>query len=64
MFNTWLQDAKEEENYPLIVELLKVYRLLPVTVEILKTNNAAKTIKQLVKSEREGEHESHLSSTL
>ena len=45
---------KEEENYPVLVEMLKVYQSLPVTVDILKTNNAAKTIKQLCKSESEG----------
>ena len=52
--NDWLQDVKEEENYPVLTELLKVYQALPVSVDILKTNNAAKTIKQLCKSENEG----------
>ncbi|XP_060576441.1 serine/threonine-protein phosphatase 1 regulatory subunit 10-like isoform X2 [Ruditapes philippinarum] len=51
--NEWLQDAKESENFPLLVEILKVYQLLPITVDILKTNNAAKTIKQLCKSDNE-----------
>ena len=51
--NDWLQDAKETENFPLLVEILKVYQLLPITVDILKTNNAAKTIKQLCKSDHE-----------
>ncbi|XP_045194339.2 serine/threonine-protein phosphatase 1 regulatory subunit 10-like isoform X2 [Mercenaria mercenaria] len=51
--NSWLQEAKETENYPLLVEILKVYQLLPITVDILKKNNAAKTIKQLCKSENE-----------
>lgn len=54
VLNNWLQESKDEDNFPFIVELLKVYRMLPVTVEILKTNNAAKTIKQLVKCDHEG----------
>lgn len=51
--NDWLQDVKEEENYPVLTELLKVYQSLPISVDILKTNSAAKTIKQLCKSENE-----------
>ena len=38
----------------MLVEMLKVYQSLPVTVDILKTNNAAKTIKQLCKCDSEG----------
>ncbi|WAR32020.1 PP1RA-like protein [Mya arenaria] len=49
--NEWLQQAKEDENNPFIIELLKVYRQLPVTVDLLKTNKAAKTIKHLCKTE-------------
>jgi hypothetical protein len=33
---------------------MKLYRELPVTVDLLKKNSAAKTIKQLGKSENEG----------
>ena len=65
VLNTWLQEAKDEDNFPLVVELLKVYKLMPVTIEILKTNNAAKTIKQLVKAENNGEitNDLHVSCT-
>ncbi|KAL5011869.1 hypothetical protein ScPMuIL_010420 [Solemya velum] len=51
--NDWLTESKEEENIAFMVELLKVYQQLPVTVDILKENSAAKTIKQLRKSENE-----------
>ncbi|KAL4218755.1 hypothetical protein ACF0H5_021342 [Mactra antiquata] len=51
--NKWLQETKDDDNYPFLVEILKVYHTLPVTVDILKTNNAAKTIKQLCKSDNE-----------
>lgn len=49
--NIWLQDAKAEDNVPFLTELLKVYAQLPVTVDILKRNSCAKTIKQLGKLE-------------
>ncbi|XP_041371059.1 serine/threonine-protein phosphatase 1 regulatory subunit 10-like [Gigantopelta aegis] len=49
VLNTWLQDSKELENHPVMLEILKVYQAFPVTVRMLKQNNAAKTIKQLGK---------------
>ncbi|ESP04991.1 hypothetical protein LOTGIDRAFT_230041 [Lottia gigantea] len=51
--NQWLQDSKEPEFTGFLLELLKVYRDLPITVELLKKNNAAKTIKQFAKSDNE-----------
>lgn len=55
VLNTWLQDCKESENYPVLVEMLKVFHQLPVTVELLKKNNSAKTIKAFSKSENDSE---------
>jgi len=49
----WLQEAKTDENTPFVLEILKLYGKLPVTIELLKRNNCAKTIKQLGKSEDE-----------
>ncbi|XP_071115636.1 serine/threonine-protein phosphatase 1 regulatory subunit 10-like isoform X2 [Haliotis cracherodii] len=51
--NSWLQECKDEDNKPLLIEMLKLYQNLPVTIQILKQNNAAKLIKQLSKSEDE-----------
>ncbi|XP_033732806.1 serine/threonine-protein phosphatase 1 regulatory subunit 10-like [Pecten maximus] len=53
ILNVWLEDSKNTENTPILVELLKVYQQLPITVDLLKKNGAAKTIKQLRKSEDE-----------
>ncbi|XP_064616876.1 serine/threonine-protein phosphatase 1 regulatory subunit 10-like [Liolophura sinensis] len=53
ILNNWLQEATESDNSPFLVELLKVYKQLPVTVEVMKQNNAAKTIKQISKSKDE-----------
>jgi len=45
----WLQEARLEINKPLLLELLKLYKHLPVTVTLLKQNNCAKDIRQLSK---------------
>ena len=50
----WLDEAKGEYNIPFLLELLKVYQHLPVTIDLLKQNNCAKTIKQLGKIDDEG----------
>lgn len=49
--NSWLSKAKETDNTPLMLELLKVYSQMPVTVDLLKQNACAKTIKQLSKAD-------------
>lgn len=54
ILNQWLTDFKEIDNTQLLTEIMKLYRELPVTVDLLKKNSAAKTIKQLGKSENEG----------
>ncbi|KAK3087031.1 hypothetical protein FSP39_000676 [Pinctada imbricata] len=53
ILNAWLQDCKEQENTAVLVEMLKVYQQMPVTVELLKKNSSAKTIKSFSKSEDE-----------
>ncbi|XP_064649015.1 serine/threonine-protein phosphatase 1 regulatory subunit 10-like isoform X2 [Lineus longissimus] len=52
LLNVWLQDAKSDENTPFLLELLHLYQMMPVSkfsVELLKSNNCAKTIKGLCK---------------
>ena len=39
--------ARNENNSPLLGELLEVYLRIPVTVALLKQNSAAKTIKKM-----------------
>ncbi|CAG5120987.1 unnamed protein product, partial [Candidula unifasciata] len=53
ILNNWLEVAREDNNEPLLGEILEVYQTLPVTVGLLKQNSAAKTIKQLSKAEKE-----------
>lgn len=36
ILNIWLQEAKDNENHPFILELIKLFKVLPVSVEILK----------------------------
>ena len=55
MLNKWLQEAKETDNTVFIVELLRVYQGLPVSVEDLKKDNTARFIKGLTKHANEGE---------
>ncbi|KAK2168012.1 hypothetical protein LSH36_21g02059 [Paralvinella palmiformis] len=54
ILNTWLHEAKLENNIPLLTEILKVYNQLPVNLELLKQNNCAKTIKHLTRLDDEG----------
>ena len=51
--NKWLHESKEEDSVPFLMELLRVYQQLPVTIDLLKKNNTAKTVKQLSKTENE-----------
>ena len=51
--NTWLNDAKSEDNKAFLVELLSIYKHLPVNIDVLKRNSCAKTIKQLAKTDDE-----------
>uniref|UniRef100_T1IJS3 Serine/threonine-protein phosphatase 1 regulatory subunit 10 n=1 Tax=Strigamia maritima TaxID=126957 RepID=T1IJS3_STRMM len=51
--NMWLQDSKKTDNYPFMVELLELFKILPMTVERLKENNSAKLVKAFSKCENE-----------
>ena len=54
MLNKWLQEAKDTDNTVFILELLKVYQSLPVSVEDLKKDNTARFIKGLTKHANAG----------
>lgn len=49
LVHTWLDDGIKAKNWPLIEELLELLLLCPVHVEILKTNNCPKLVKELSK---------------
>ena len=53
MLNGWLEEAKSAENQTFLIEVLKVYQQLPVTVDLLKKNSCAKTIKSFSKGNDE-----------
>lgn len=59
----WLQEARLEANTPLLLELLKLYKHLPITVTLLKQNNCAKDIRQLIKSGDESKKHAPYSSS-
>lgn len=47
--NSWLADAIEARNWPLMKELLELLLMCPVDVERLKLNNCPKLVKGLSK---------------
>ncbi|XP_033122540.1 serine/threonine-protein phosphatase 1 regulatory subunit 10-like isoform X2 [Anneissia japonica] len=51
MINHWLHEGLENEHNIVVIEIMKVLKHLPVTVDILKKNDTAKTIKQLSKND-------------
>ncbi|ESO03603.1 hypothetical protein HELRODRAFT_191887 [Helobdella robusta] len=51
--HTWLRDACTQINKPLMLELLQLFKLLPVNTKLLRSNNCAKDIKQLIKNSDE-----------
>ena len=54
LLNKWLHEAKNADNLVFIKELLKIYQLLPVSVDYLKMDNTARSIKSLIKHGDEG----------
>lgn len=48
--HTWLQQCHSEDAGAFLLELLLLYKHLPVTVELLRQNSCAKDIKQLAKT--------------
>ncbi|KAL9989493.1 hypothetical protein ACROYT_G004052 [Oculina patagonica] len=53
ILNRWLVEAKKNENFPVLVELLEVLRDLPVNIDTLKQGNTGKIIKHLTKLENQ-----------
>ncbi|XP_074654485.1 serine/threonine-protein phosphatase 1 regulatory subunit 10-like [Tubulanus polymorphus] len=53
VLNAWLNEAKEVDNYPILLEMLKLYQNLPISLTLLKANTCAKTIKLLSKCSNE-----------
>lgn len=49
VLHNWLLHSKAHDSRTFLVELLKLYKQLPVTVELLRQNSCAKDIKQLSK---------------
>lgn len=47
----WLKDAIDKDNQSFLIELIKVLRRCPITLERLKQNDTAKLLKDLTKSE-------------
>ena len=53
LLNGWLDEAKSMDNQAFLIELLKLYQQLPVTVDLLKKTSCAKTIKSFSKGSDE-----------
>ncbi|GFY57056.1 hypothetical protein TNIN_465692 [Trichonephila inaurata madagascariensis] len=49
--NTWLEYAKSSTSPSFLIEMLKLCKILPMTLNRLKENNTAKLIKSLTKHE-------------
>lgn len=45
----WLKDAVETDHIVLIQDLLKIFHIVPVTMERLKANGGPKLVKKLSK---------------
>lgn len=54
MTHSWLEDAINTDNWPLVQEILELFLLCPVDVTRLRSNSAPKLVKNLSK---EGKHE-------
>ena len=54
LLHQWLLDSRDEAaSSEFLFDVLRLYRQLPVTVDLLKQNSSAKDIKALVRSPRE-----------
>lgn len=51
--NNWLNMAKDANNHPFLLEILKLLERCPVTIDRLKQNNTAKLIKGMTKEGHE-----------
>ncbi|XP_062515521.1 serine/threonine-protein phosphatase 1 regulatory subunit 10-like [Corticium candelabrum] len=51
LLSNWLSNAKASNNVALMSELLQLLKKLPVTVDLLRSGNAGKVVKQLSKTD-------------
>lgn len=49
MTHSWLQDAIDTDNWPLVQEILELFLLCPVDATRLRSNSAPKLVKTLSK---------------
>lgn len=45
----WLRESRSGANVCMLMELLQLYKMLPVNTQLLRQNSCAKEIKQLIK---------------
>ncbi|XP_014673939.1 PREDICTED: serine/threonine-protein phosphatase 1 regulatory subunit 10-like isoform X1 [Priapulus caudatus] len=53
VLNEWLQDFRQAENMPSMRELLRLFKDMPVSVDVLKQNNTPKIVNKLTKGDDE-----------
>jgi len=51
ILNKWLMEFTRSQNYPVLLELIDVLKIMPITVELLKQGNTGKLMKQMTKLE-------------
>ncbi|XP_065647297.1 serine/threonine-protein phosphatase 1 regulatory subunit 10 isoform X3 [Hydra vulgaris] len=51
ILNKWLHEFTKAENFPVLLELIDVLKVMPVTIDLLKQGNTGKIIKQMTKLE-------------
>jgi len=54
ILNKWLLEFTRSQNYPVLLELVDVLKIMPITVELLKQGNTGKLMKQMTKLENAG----------
>ncbi|PAA92608.1 hypothetical protein BOX15_Mlig019482g5, partial [Macrostomum lignano] len=55
LLNQWLAEARRDENRALEKLLLEVFHRLPVTLDMLRSNDSAKMVKQIAKAKNQAE---------
>lgn len=51
ILNKWLMEFTKSENFPVLLELIEVLKVLPITVDLLKQGNTGKLMKSMTKLE-------------
>jgi len=51
VLNKWLMEFSRTENFPVLLELMDVLRILPITVDLLRQGNCGKLVKSMTKFE-------------